>query len=1446
MARLGRRTPPQAAPNALVAAATRIRLDQPKIAQRQAARHEEWHDESWAYVDEVPELKFANLFTGGAFAKLGVYAGVRMPGAPENATPIPVDDERSGIDPDLAASAVAEIDRLRSATGGFSQIAGRWVKNMEAVGDCYLVGYGERPAVGSQPARPEDWEIRSVDEIIVKPTSREGAPVYFVRESEQDTEGTPLDPTRDTAIRLYEQHPRWKNRSDCAMRGLLGEARTLQVLSQQVMAQAMRAASAGFLCVPNELSFGAPKPTDPAGGTEAGQDLLNDVLEQVLVGPVQDPANPASVQPGVIRGESKYLHPDFLRRLTLHDPAEDVALEARIEGRIKRLARGVNLPVEVLMGHQQTTFCVDDWTEALTPDGWRHRWEIHPGDLVLTIDHSTGVSSWQPVLSLNAFDVEDEPMLSIDRKAHSSLTTANHRWPVLIAQGSGTRTFRNSAALNTNHRIPTAAPCADVPEEAKWSDDLVELVAWFYTEGSVDRRGWRRGGQAVITQSEKVNPEKVSRIRLALTRLVGPAVPNLRKMEHVKAWREYHDPNSSNVRFFLSRGLTAELETVAPDRIVHNWFIRSLTRSQLELFLHVSKIADGWTVNTGTVMFAQNDPRRVDAYELAVILSGRTPSRWSTRVGGNGPYAGVRMHLCSMSERTQVQPICTNSKRGLNGGISEWVRYTGTVWCPTTQNGTWMARRDGHVFFTGNSNASQVDEDTFEDFLEPRCRLFVDQLTYGYLRPNLADVYPDRADQIARIVVWYDPSAVVERPNLEGNATEAHKDFVISDAARRRYQGFTEDDAPDAEEVLIRSALHQTRFGPELVSALLQILADEAGIELPSPAELAQTPAADGGAARSRGLPDVLARVLSLPASAAVQKPTPRPVTASRRTDPGRDLMEIDRELRTRLLVASNDAMNRALERAGNRLRSQAVNHRALLRDVPAYRVAATLAGAGVLTATSTDEALEGAWDNLHADWLAWAAGAQAAALAVSGRLVTSMTAADRIALAARQADDLASGWEWFRAQIQQLATDRMFDPDPALPVLGEFDPSLKVPVGLVRQAIARAGGASGLITDEGGGAWVALTDAGTRPAGGIGTGDLIAGVLRDGGVGTEGYVWQYGPAFRSTPFEPHERLDGTQFVNFDDPSLANFGAWPPLGFYMPGDHAGCVAAGTVVEAPGLSAATLRWFEGEMVELATAGGEHLTITPNHPVLTQRGWVPAGLLAEGDDLIRCLDPHGATGLVPHDDERPARVEELLAACWVSPGVVACGVPVTAEDFDGDGQDGQVCAVLADRHLVAGREAPFLQPYAHLRLGRATRLAASLAGASRPFQGVETVGDATLRLVGGGGHLTTLLRSASRGEPRLDLPVARWRNPGPSQTEVDRVPVHAEMLGHSVDGLAAFAQADKLVHVDRLRRFSGHVFNLHTRMNWYTASRLVVHNCNCDFVPTLVVPASEAAA
>lgn len=76
-----------------------------------------------------------------------------------------------------------------------------------------------------------------------------------------------------------------------------------------------------------------------------------------------------------------------------------------------------------------------------------------------------------------------------------------------------------------------------------------------------------------------------------------------------------------------------------------------------------------------------------------------------------------------------------------------------------------------------------------------------------------------------------------------------------------------------------------------------------------------------------------------------------------------------------------------------------------------------------------------------------------------------------------------------------------------------------------------------------------------------------------------------------------------------------------------PGDHSApadqvinCVLPETKISATSFRAATRRKYEGIIYRIKLANGEQISVTPNHPILTPSGWVPANRIQNGDNLI----------------------------------------------------------------------------------------------------------------------------------------------------------------------------------------------------------------------------------
>jgi hypothetical protein len=117
---------------------------------------------------------------------------------------------------------------------------------------------------------------------------------------------------------------------------------------------------------------------------------------------------------------------------------------------------------------------------------------------------------------------------------------------------------------------------------------------------------------------------------------------------------------------------------------------------------------------------------------------------------------------------------------------------------------------------------------------------------------------------------------------------------------------------------------------------------------------------------------------------------------------------------------------------------------------------------------------------------------------------------------------------------------------------VGEYDPDLTVPPGLVRDALAAAG-RDPAATDADGAAVIDL------PAGawGIGQGDAVQSFLEENGAERESYTWLHGDTDR--PLDAHLVLDGYQFDRLGRcGGCTNHDSFPEVEVLAPGDHDGC------------------------------------------------------------------------------------------------------------------------------------------------------------------------------------------------------------------------------------------------------------------------------------------------
>lgn len=327
-------------------------------------------------------------------------------------------------------------------------------------------------------------------------------------------------------------------------------------------------------------------------------------------------------------------------------------------------------------------FCVDDQTEALTDRGWVSGEDLKQTDRILCLDGDKQLA-WSDVLDVYRNSNYDGKMHHLTHRNMDALVTPGHKF--LTSEG-------DLVPVEELH-IPMTLQLFGSAESGGpsiYTDSFVELVGWCVTEGHYITKSNR------ISVSQKKEPGK-GQIR------------SLLKVLKVK-FSEYVN-NSGTTVWGFGGSIANSIRRVAPDRVLSADFIMAISQYQRRLLVDTMVAGDGTVSKGGQTTYTQKDKAHVDAFVMLCSLAGiRTVTKkmvMNTSVNGyeykNREHYSVS--LCT-TNTAKMESIDFNGGRGqLRYGKENFatVPYLGLVWCPTTEFGNWVCRRNGKVFVTGNS-----------------------------------------------------------------------------------------------------------------------------------------------------------------------------------------------------------------------------------------------------------------------------------------------------------------------------------------------------------------------------------------------------------------------------------------------------------------------------------------------------------------------------------------------------------------------------------------------------------------------------------------------------------------------------------------------------------------------------------------------------------------------
>lgn len=306
-----------------------------------------------------------------------------------------------------------------------------------------------------------------------------------------------------------------------------------------------------------------------------------------------------------------------------------------------------------------------------------------------------------------------------------------------------------------------------------------------------------------------------------------------------------------------------------------------------------------------------------------------------------------------------------------------------------------------------------------------------------------------------------------------------------------------------------------------------------------------------------------------------------------------------------------------------------------------------------------------------------------------------------------------------------------------------------------------------------------------------------------------------------------------------------------------------------------------RWYSGQLTTIITSTGKTLRATPNHPVLTPRGWVSVDALKEGDYVIEAADKSvGVEGTESDQDQAIPTIAQVFSALN-KVGVIG-GVRGSREQFHGDGAEGDVDTVMADGILLFDGITPgakkrgqfgFADTYVtgtlrstfellrHWLFAPCQGLMGFLRAKAMLFRGLVVGHDDVGRLMapnssaclgygfddGSSGNIEGFGEredAFSRLMPDADIVMGQSRELAAGEAGMADIDLaqgsaltqrrhgDAEGISDFLSRLPFSTKAARVVHIDN-EQWAGHVYNLQTRHGFYVTEGILTHNCRCYY-------------
>lgn len=287
------------------------------------------------------------------------------------------------------------------------------------------------------------------------------------------------------------------------------------------------------------------------------------------------------------------------------------------------------------------------------------------------------------------------------------------------------------------------------------------------------------------------------------------------------------------------------------------------------------------------------------------------------------------------------------------------------------------------------------------------------------------------------------------------------------------------------------------------------------------------------------------------------------------------------------------------------------------------------------------------------------------------------------------------------------------------------------------------------------------------------------------------------------------------------------------------------IASNTSVEA-----ATEREYIGELVTIETRGGIKFTCTPNHPVLTDKGWIAAGALYEGCNILTSgFTENFCSWIYPNKNNVVPRIYDIYQLFSRISFVNRIGRGLV--NFHGDIPDTDVKVVFSPCFLQNRRKPIFFKKIKHFFFEFSDFEKATFSCKCMIYKFTSRSWQSATRFIRFLRNFCLFFRSCMLKTKKLRFAKAADRTAVFKKKTINSSSIQSFSVCDGIDRFPVDVTVDDIISVKRRKNVACHVYNLQTENQIYGVNEsisqngekhnckfAIVHNCHCVLIPNVV--------